>query len=355
MYIPRFVKRTAKILLHYKKVLAKKEKIVFEPNIDSEVFFPTSEWGGEQNTSVYKELVCIDGAGFCGSSAFGDYLGEFSNVSSYGGVDLRENPGRGKQNAYEVDFFRERGGILDLERICYTNVGRIRDNALHEFIKVATEYRNSGNPLYDDYFYYLCKKFVQNITNFVIHDSPTHITYVPKNLTVKEYRNYAKEMLTAFLRNIPSREILVMDNLMSISEPNAELLHDYFGDFKLLYVGCDPRDIYARARLLPGNDWVPVEPEVFVKSFERVLPYYAKSKDESILYVNFDEFCNDYETVSNKLNAFLGLKDENHIDKFKYFDPKVSIHNTQVYNKIANQDAINYIYNNLQEYCFIPA
>ena len=86
-------------------------------------------------------------------------------------------------------------------------------------------------------------------------------------------------MLTAFLRNIPSREILVMDNLMSISEPNAELLHDYFGDFKLLYVGCDPRDIYARARLQPGNDWVPVEPEVFVKSFERVLPYYAKSKD----------------------------------------------------------------------------
>lgn len=354
MYITSFIKLTAKTLLHYKRFFCKEEKILFEPNIDTDVFFPKTEWEGVQNTSIYKQLVCIDGAGFCGSSAFTDYLGEYSNVSAFGGVDLRENPKRGQQNGYEVDFFREKGSILDLERICYTNVGRIRDNAVHEFIKVSTEYHNSGIPLYDDYFFYLCKKFVQDITNFVIHDSPTHITYVPKNLTIKEYRNYAKEMLTAFLRNIPSKEILVMDNLMSISEPNTELLHDYFGDFKLLYVGCDPRDIYARARLQPGNGWVPVEPEIFVKSFKRVLPYYAKSKDESILYVNFDEFCNDYETVSNKLNAFLGLKEENHIDKFKYFDPKVSIHNTKVYNKIANQDAINCIYNNLREYCFIP-
>lgn len=47
MNIPRFVKTTAKILLHYKKIWQKKEKIVFEPIIDSEVFFPTSEWGGE--------------------------------------------------------------------------------------------------------------------------------------------------------------------------------------------------------------------------------------------------------------------------------------------------------------------
>lgn len=354
MYISQFIKSTAKTLSHLKKVWKKKEKIIFEPNIDMEVFFPTSEWKGKQNTSVYNHLVCIDGAGFCGSSAFTDYLGEYSNVSAYGGVDLRENPGRGKQHGYEVDFFREKGGILDLERICYTNVGRIRDNAVHEFIKVVVEYYNSGIPLYDDYFCYLCKKFVQNITNFVIHDSPTHLTYVPKNLSVKEYRGYAREMLTAFLKNIPSKEYLVMDNLMAISEPNTELLHDYFGDFKLLYVGCDPRDIFARARLLPGNDWVPVEPEVFVKSFKRILPYYEKSKDESILYVNFDEFCNDYENVSEKLKDFLGLREENHIDKFKYFDPKVSIHNTQVYNKISNQEAINYIYNNLREYCFNP-
>ena len=177
MYIPEFIRSTARILLHYKKVITKKEKLVFEPTIDAEPFFPISEWRRGHNTSVYKHLVCIDGAGFSGSSAFTDYLGEYSNVSAFGGVDLRENPGRGLQNSYEVNFFREKGGILDLERICYTNVGQIRDNAVHEFIKVAIKYRNSGIILYDDYFLYLCKKFVQDITNFIIRDSPNHITY----------------------------------------------------------------------------------------------------------------------------------------------------------------------------------
>lgn len=86
MYIPKFIKSVFKILLHFIQVLRRKENMVFEPNtnIDGIEFFPQKELVS-QNASIYKNLVCIDGVGFCGSSAIGDFLGEFSNVTSLGG------------------------------------------------------------------------------------------------------------------------------------------------------------------------------------------------------------------------------------------------------------------------------
>lgn len=83
---PCFIKTFIKTLLHLMQVLRKKEKILFElnTNIDGIEFFPQKELVS-QNTSIYKNLVCIDGVGFCGSSAVGDFLGEFSNVTSLGG------------------------------------------------------------------------------------------------------------------------------------------------------------------------------------------------------------------------------------------------------------------------------
>lgn len=272
----------------------------------------------------------------------------------WGGVDIRENPARGSENEYEVDFFRDPNSILDLERICYTRGTRIRDAAVHGFIKVADKYYNSTIPIYDDYFYFLCKRFVKEITAFTKRDSAHYVGYILKELSLEEYRASAKKMLLDFLRNMPSREFLVMDNLMSISEPNEEILKGYFGDYKIVYVWCDPRDIYARARLQPGNDWIPVQPETFVKYYKWTLTKFLESKSDKVLCVNFDEFCNNFNEVSKKIMDFIGLKEENHVNKFKFFDPKVSIHNTQVYPKIQNQEAVNYIFNNLREFCYIP-
>lgn len=272
----------------------------------------------------------------------------------WGGVSIKENPARGQENEYEVDFFRDPNSILDLERICYTRGTRIRDAAVHAFIKVVYRYHNSKIPIYDDYFYFLCKRFVKEITAFSKRDSSCYVGYIPKELSIEEFRACAKKMLLDFLRNIPSREFLVMDNLMSITEPNEEILKGYFGNYKIIYVWCDPRDIYARARLQPGNDWVPVQPETFVKYYEWTLKKFLESKSDRLLCVNFDEFCNNYNEVSKKIMNFIGLQEEKHVNKFKFFDPKISIHNTQVYPKIQNQEAIKYIFNNLREYCYIP-
>lgn len=346
---------------HIAKLILKRETLNFERTYiedkDSLVFFDNIDYEKLKikNTNVYKNLISIDGPGFSGSSAFGDLLGEFSNCTSLGGVDLRENPERGADNAYEIDFFREPNGIYDLEKICFTNVGRIRDEAIHQFIRICKKYYHSGISIYDDYFYNLSKLFVKNITDFTIKTSEKSVTYVPKKLSVKEYRAYAKEFLTSFIKNIPSKENLILDNIMSISKPDIDTLYDYFGDFKLLYILSDPRDIYTRARLAPGNDWVPVNPEIFVRSWNRVVPEYKNSKNKSLLCLSFDELCNNYDSVLNKLMSFLNLNESAHINKFKFFNPNVSINNTNIWNKLKNQEPINYIYKNLKEYCYFKS
>ncbi|MCI6798994.1 MAG: hypothetical protein MR970_05995 [Spirochaetia bacterium] len=110
-YIKNIISGETKIRLdiqHKSKELAES---IFEMS-------PSSK--GKENSSPYSKLVAIDGiAGFAGSSAITDFLAEFSECTVYGGVDMRENPDRGEENNYEVDFFRDAYGVLELEKICY--------------------------------------------------------------------------------------------------------------------------------------------------------------------------------------------------------------------------------------------
>lgn len=305
-----------------------------------------------QNKYPYKQLVAIDGVGFSGSSALGDFLGEFSNCTSLGGVDPRENPDRGIENSYEVDFLRDPGSLLDLERICYTNVCRLRNNAVQQFINVCKEYRDGCIPIFDDYFYNLSKKFLKDITAYAYNITDDYVYYFPKRLNVKEYRNIAKEYLLSILKNFPSKEYLVCDNLSAVGRPDNGIIKDYLGDCKVLLNYSDPRDVYARARLEPGNDWCPVDPEIFVQNWIQDFIPEINEKDKNTLVTNFDDFCNDYENQAKRIMDFLGLEEKDHVDKFKYFNPNVSINNTGVWRKLENQKPIEYIFDNLKEFCY---
>ncbi len=343
---------------HTAKLFLGREKIKFVPvdqeKLDEKLFYENIDETKliTKNQNQYKNLVIIDGIGFSGSSALGDFLGEFSNCTSLGGVDIRENPDRGVENSYEIDFLRDPGSLLDLERICNTNVGRLHDNAVHQFIKVCFKYYKDDIPIFDEYFYEHSKKFLKEIIAFAYNSSPDHVYYYPKKLTVPEYRKIAKEFMLAILKNIPSKEFLVCDNLASVGRPDFNIVNDYIGDCKVLLNYCDPRDVYARARLQPGNDWVPVDPEIFVQNWKLNFIPIINTKENNTLITNFDDFCNDYETQAKKIMDFIGLEEKNHTQKFKFFNPKVSINNTGVWRKIENQKAIEYIFENLKEYCY---
>ena len=343
---------------HTAKIILRKEKISFIPVSDEKLFSkPFYDDLDEsklisKNQKPYKQLAAIDGVGFSGSSAVGDFLGEFDNCTSLGGVDMRENPDRGADNCFEIDFLRDPGSLIDLEKICYTNIHRLKNDAVHRFIKVCKEYYDSDIPIFDEYFYQHSKNFLKNIISYSFMDAPDNITYYPKKLTVQQYRIYAKDFMMAFLKNIPSKDFLICDNLASVGRPDNGFVKDYLGDCKVLFNYCDPRDVYARARLQPGNDWVPVDPEIFVRNWKEEVAPALNDSDPNMLVTNFDDFCNDYEKQSKKIMDFLGLKEQDHSQKFKYFNPKVSINNTGVWKKLENQKSVEYIFDKLKEFCY---
>lgn len=344
---------------HILKVLSGKETVKFEQKVKNNSFRIEDLLDLEDNNRKLEEeklkakLVVIDGCGFGGSSAITDFLAEFSSCSVFGGVAMDENPERGIEQGFEADFFRQPKGVLDLEKICNTSVGGIRDIAIHDFLNVVQSNYSSGILLYDDYYLEQSLKFVNELLAYKIKYYSTYI-YVPKKITVKDYRALAKKYLISVLNHIIiDKEFLVLDNLMAICEPNVELLKDYFGDFKMLYGWSDPRDVYARARIVPGgNDWVPVDPDIFIKFFKNELPLYLKSTSNNILCVRFDDFVNEYDIIADKIVLFLGLQYKSQIKKFKYFNPKVSINNTKLYLKLDNQQAIDYIHKELIDFCY---
>lgn len=338
-----FVRNSSEYNFEDKKLI-EKEKIFFE---DLDINKLTSS-----NANQYEKLVGIDGVCFSGSSAVGDFLGEFCNCTSIGGVAPLENPDRGIENSYEFDFLREPGGILDLERICYNNCTRLRNTAIKQFISVCYEYYKNSIPYFDDYFLERSKKYVKEIMNTSFYSSESSVEYFPKKISLKEYRNISKQYLIDILKNIPSNKYLVCDNLTSIGRPDQGIINDYLGDCKVIYNFSDPRDVYARARIIPGNDWVPVDPEIFVKNWEQNTIPCLNDTNSNTLITNFDDFCNDYETQAKKIMDFLGLEEKDHVDKFKYFNPNVSINNTGVWRKLENQKPIEYIFDNLKEFCY---
>lgn len=345
------------ITKHSVKLITGKEKLKCvspEKNYLNKIFYDDLDDSKLQTNNIHKynKLLAIDGVGFSGSSAVTDFFGEFSNCTSLGGVDMRENPDRGEENCYEIDFLREPGSLISLESIYNNHTGRVRDAAIDNFIKVCYQYYESDISIFGDLFLNEAKVFLKKITNYAFNDSPTHVTYHVKEISLNEYRSYAKQFLEAILKNIPSKEILVCDNLMSVGYPDKEILSGYFGDYKKIFNYCDPRDVYARARLQPGNEWVPVDPEIFCKNWENGIIQRINSNDPNVLITNFDDFCNDYENQAKKIMDFIGITEKDHVNKFKYFNPKISINNTQVWKKLENQKAIDYIFEHLKEYCY---
>ena len=290
-----------KLKLHF-------EKEVFSFDVDK---IPLIELS---NNAIYKNLITIDGSGASGSSAVTDFLAEFLSCTVLGGVDARENPERGIENQYEVDFFRDVNGLQELEKICYSNNKRIKCNAINNYLRLIATYYKKNHAIYNDFFLSATKKFILDIVDFVnIYKDGTK-EYYPKELTVSAYRTIANNYIHRVLESIPSKDNLVLDAAMSINEPNIKLLTDYWGNFKLIYVWRDPRDIYVTGRNLDDCDWIPKDPEIFVKWYLRDCPKYIEKKDNSLLTIRFEDFVFNYENVTKQIVDFIGtIKSEEHI------------------------------------------
>lgn len=307
------------------------------------------------NNSIYKQMIAVDGIAACaGSSAITDFFGEFSNCTALGGVDENENPERGQENSYELDFFRDYHGILELEKICDFDGNRILHGNIKDFIKLVEKNYKSGIKFYGEYYLAQTQIFLKQLLDFYFPLNSKDNEYFVKKISKEEYRKIAHNYIKALLDNVSSKDFLVLDNLCSISNPDKDVLSDYFDNYKIITSIRDPRDLYTTIRTYPAFEltFVPKDPHIFVKYYKWYAERYQYKNNPNVKLIRFEEFVFDYDRVASEIIDFCNLDAKNHIKKFAYFNPDKSKNNIVVYKNYKDQDAIRIIESELKEYLY---
>ena len=337
--------------------------------------------------NTYKKLIGACGFGDSGSGAVTDLLSEFDNISVIGDHDIHGGSPLSKDKTiprFEVDIFRCYSGIFDLESafepVTHTSIVKILAflNAMeyyyktpryhicndkfmelvYEFIdNITTGKIEASNPLDGDNAFIFRQgadeEAYSNIYNpFVFDRLRKRYYWIPKDITKKQYRAYAKEFIHKFLNTIESKEYLALDQFVSICGSDFEVFREYIDNFKMITIYRDPRDVYCQAMLV-NHLWVPSDPDEFIRWYKGThVEKFINANDSDHLCVRFEDLIFDYDNQADRIISFLGIDKSHHVSPKSQFRPEFSQRNVGLYKAFEDQSIINYIEDNLKEFCY---
>lgn len=326
-----------------------------------------------------KIITCASYYG-SGSSALTDLVSEYSDVK-----DLSD---------YEFRFLHCLDGVSDLEYNLVTNHNRINSgHAIKRFEKMVLF--NSGNVIskryskffdnndYQDISYEYIEKLIdfkyKGLNFYDLYDRGPKLYYfyqfmnkLSKKTGIKclnlmkneelycshkteaEFlditKNYMSRILGAL--NKDNLEYIEMDQLVPSS--NIDKYMRYINEpLYVFVVDRDPRDVYLLAKYVWKDDNCPTDVQHFCDWFE-----YTRNSGEqkdygkNVLKLQFEELIYRYDDVVSSIEKITGLRDENHIFKFKKFNPMKSVNNTRLWDKYPDDENITYIEKHLAKYLY---
>lgn len=322
------------------------------------------------------KLITATGYGGTGSSAITNILEEFSCVENLGNFEFR--------------FLQDPDGIKDLEYALVLNPNRFNcDIAIkrfeklikflakkncwwnnyenfcnQNFYKISMEYLNSLIDIkWDGFWHYYeidaeykinWKIKMKLLTNRLIYRFfNKRILKINKEMILslpnEDFYDKTKIYLNKLFKEINSKnkEFLVLDQL--VPALNAEGYLKFFSNIKIIIVDRDPRDLFYINKNIWQETWIPQDVNKFIKWYKK-LRENNKSKNENILYIQFEDLIYKYEDKLNEILLFLDIPKERHINKKKYFNPEISIRNTNVFSDCDIE--IKKIKKELQKYCY---
>ena len=183
--------------------------------------------------------------------------------------------------------------------------------------------------------------------------------YTCKRLSLEEYLAVAREYLNKIFDLFPEDKKIVMVHPCNIISSKIDTNLPYFdGKYKVIIVDKDPRDIFVamknRYKKKPGTylDYYS-NIDNFIEDFKysrRFHEHNLKVLGGKVLYVTCEDFIQNYDFVSGKIENFLNLESDLHSNKFKFFNPEISIKNVEMYKKYENKEDIKKIEDNLSAY-----
>lgn len=172
-------------------------------------------------------------------------------------------------------------------------------------------------------------------------------SYKPDNF-LEASRQYIEKLICAI--STGEKNKIVLDQPFSGDDPVKSF--KYYNDPYAIVVDRDPRDLYITAKYIyPYEDcWIPTQ------SVDDYIVYYRqmrkKSKDthDRVLRIWFEDLIYEYDTTVDKIQNFVGVKAGN---SKKYFDPQISIQNTQIYKLYSSEyENIKKIERELKEWIY---
>lgn len=337
---------------------------------------------------MQNKIIVTTGYMGSGSSAVTDYLSEFLNINV-------------KNGSYEYIFLHCPDGLFDLEDKLFLGNNAIRsDEAIHSFRKQmeflykkknfwAGSYRKFISKNFMDYV----EEFLAEITTAKMRDTYWYYQQMPVNFRIQlkcyirrlieaitfhklnvpspvryntmelafpsrnEFYNASKKFIGMVLKDLSnSQEYMVMDQLLL--PHNLYRLDHYFDNCKVIVVERDPRDVFFLNKYVwaPKNTAVPypLNVELFCKYYIAMRENEILVSSDKIQRIHFEDLVYNYEETSSKIELFLGINEGNHIQKKKFFNPEISIKNTQLFSRCKEHyDEFAYIEKELQNYLYM--
>lgn len=333
-------------------------------------------------------FVNVSGFFYSGSSAMVDLLKEFrgcyeSNAEirfikdPYGIVQLED----ALVNRWElINSSAAISDFLDLcKKGCRNGKGlfapagfNLKNTISKDFLKITEKYiaELSDYTYKKDFYHY---KFKKSYLKYVIDRYRWAIEYLSKgklktanrNIATCYFahptqerfneatKNYFNELFEDKISEIEGNYI-ILDQ--AISPNNTQVIHRYFHKSKMIIIDRDPRDMYVDS--IQWGDGMEKQYQTKDAAMRYVLQAKALRDniilDDDILYVRFEDLIIKYDETRLRILQFLGLEENDHINKKKFLKPEVSIKNIGIWRKFYKecQAAIDTIKEELPELCY---
>ena len=146
---------------------------------------------------------------------------------------------------------------------------------------------------------------------------------------------------------------IVLDQPFAGNSPN--LAFPFFDNPKAIVVDRDPRDyflLFCEVYYSKGYRQFPIySVDDFIHCYKKLRVSFPQINTDNILHIHFEDLVYDYERTVKTIADFCGIS--NHVDKFKYFKPEMSINNTQLFTRFpAYREQIGKIESELPEYLY---
>ncbi|CDL84100.1 sulfotransferase [Xenorhabdus szentirmaii] len=331
-----------------------------------------------------KVITCT-GYGGTGSSVVSDLLKEFSNICSFGNFEFR--------------FLQDPHGIRDLDYGIIQNNNRLTTSYhINNYIKYTNFLSKSNIYPYEKFFNNRFKEitdeYIKNIIDVewngfwhqdIIDDNLIKKLiyyferfYQKKILGKKEggaeiyseffnkkmYYSYPREKFyletQKYLRKLinstdyNSKEYVVFDQLIPPNDTNHYL--KYFDDLAIIIIDRDPRDLYLLNKCQWNEKWIPSDDIHNYIYWFRTLREHQKFDIDNkgkVLKLPFEDFVYKYSETIRKVIDFLGIENKTHVEKYKFFNPKISINNTNLKMKyFQHEKEIKIIEEELSDFCY---